>query len=87
MGDTQEGDQLKLMIIAATLSKKYDEWSKYPNTLDVLNVNTNEICICLKEKYPEIEDSVAQSISLAYILYLYTLILQIPMQLSNIDVD
>ena len=87
MYDSEECDQLKLMIIATTLSKKYDEWSKYPNTLDVLNVNTNAICICLKEKYPSIEDSVAQSISLAYILYLYALIMKVPMQLSNLDAE
>jgi len=86
MNDTQENDQLTLMIMATTLSKKYDEWSQNSDVMDVLNVNTNNICIYLKDKYPYIEDSIAQSVSLAFLLYLYLLVTRLP-RLSNLDVD
>ena len=84
---SQQNDSMLLTIIATTLSRKYDVWSKDDNVMNVLDTNTNSICIYLKNTYPYIEDSTAQSISFAFLVYLYMLVSKTTTRLPELDVD
>lgn len=60
---------MTLMVIATSLCNRYNEWCTDSKIMDVVNVQTNTICIGLKQMYPLIEDKVAQSIALAFTMY------------------
>lgn len=63
--------QISMLVTATTLCSKYDDWSINEKIMNVLNVNTNNLCIELKQKYPNADDKVVQSIVLALLLHFY----------------
>jgi hypothetical protein len=66
-----ETDQINILIMATSFCGKYDEWKDNPDIINVLNMNSNSFCKTLKIKYPDAEDKVIQSISLAYLMTLF----------------
>lgn len=62
---------LDVLVLTATLRGKYDEWIKLPNMEEILNTDTNIICINLKKNYPQLDEQTMQSIALAFTTYFY----------------
>lgn len=57
------------MIIATNLCSKYDKWKNDLNVINIVNMETNSICIELKKIYGNLEDKTIQSIALAFSMY------------------
>lgn len=60
---------MTFMVIVTSLCNKYDEWKNDSNIMSIVDLNTNSICIGLKQMYPSIDDKVVQSIALAFTTY------------------
>ena len=65
---------MTLMVIATSLCNKYDEWKNNEKLMNLVDINTNSICMGLKDMYPEIDNKVIQSIGLAFSIYIYLLV-------------
>lgn len=65
---------MTLMFIAANLCDKYDEWKNDSNLMNIVDLNTNSICIGLKQMYPSISDKIRQCMALAFSMYFFLLI-------------
>lgn len=69
-----ENSGMTIMYLATSLCEKYDDWKNDENFATVADLNTNSICLGLKNMYPKISDRVRQSMALAFSLYFYLLI-------------
>lgn len=65
---------MAIMFLATSLCERYDEWKDDLNMTTVADLNTNSICLGLKEMYPMITDRVRQSMALAFSMYFYLLV-------------
>ncbi len=69
ISSNQKNTGMTFMVIATSLCSKYDEWKNDANIMTIVDLNTNSICIGLKEMYPSIDTKVVQSIALAFTMY------------------
>lgn len=76
-------DYLSLLVVSTTLCAKYDQWKEQANILDM---HTNETCKFFKTKYPDADDKVIKSITMGFLLYMYSTIVKISKQYQNIDI-
>ena len=61
-------DWMNFMIFSTTLCGNYENWKNNPNISEIIKIDTNPMCVNLKNDYPEIEDKVIQSITLGFLL-------------------
>ena len=78
-------NNLNFTVLSTTLCGKYDEWKTNQKVMDVLNMNTNSLCIYIKIEYPKTEDKVIQSMALSFLINLYLLVCGIPFNCDNVD--
>jgi len=74
--EKQVGDWMNFMIFSTTLCGNYDRWVNNPYISEIINVNTNPMCINLKQSYPDVEDKVIQSMTLGFLYNVYHTISQ-----------
>jgi hypothetical protein len=78
---------MTLMFIAANLCDKYDEWKNDSNLMNIVDLNTNTICIGLKQMYPLISDKIRQCMALAFSMYFFILISEVFTQADDKMLD
>ncbi len=81
---TPRNSGMMLIVIATNLCNRYDEWKNDTNIMNIVNLDTNSICIGLKKIYPFIDTKVVQSIALAFTMY-FVILIQDDLQEKNID--
>lgn len=69
-------DWMNFMVFSTTLCGNYDQWKDNPNISEIINVNTNPMCVNLKNSFPDAEDKVIQSITLGFLYNVYYTISQ-----------
>ena len=67
---------MSILVIATTLCNNYDKWKNNNKLINIVDIDTNSICIELKRLYPGIENKVTQCIALSFPLYFYLLFTQ-----------
>lgn len=65
-----ENSPLHIMMISTTLRGSYDNWIN-DALRETLNVETNQICINLKNMYPGIDDRSVQCMALSATIFTY----------------
>lgn len=66
----QDNSFVAMIVIATSLTNRYDEWSSDDNIMGIVDINKNSICVGLKEMYPELDNKIVQSIALAFTIYM-----------------
>jgi hypothetical protein len=74
--EKEVGDWMNFMIFSTTLCGNYNYWVNNPSISEIINVNTNPMCINLRKSYPDVEDKVIQSITLGFLYNAYNTISQ-----------
>ena len=65
-----EKNLFDVMIISNTLMSRYDEWKDNVEIISAIN-SDNIIRNKITEMYPHVDEKVIQSITLAFLMYLY----------------
>ena len=60
-------DWMRLVIFSTSLRGCYDNWKDSENISEIINMTKNPMCVNLKNTYPDIDDSVIQSIVLGFL--------------------
>lgn len=80
----KEITEIDILTMATTLCSKYDEWKKYDDVMDILDINTNSFCKKMKSKFPNSDEKILQSITLTYYLILFMICND---KIENIQLD
>lgn len=66
-----DDNYINMLVISTSLCEKFDVWSKDEQIMNVLNMEKNNLCISLREKFHDISDKVIQSIVFSMMITLY----------------
>lgn len=79
---------MNFTVFSTSLCGCYDSWKNDQSISEIINVDTNPMCINLKKMYPGVEDKVVQSIVLGFMFNLkYTVNCEFGNENSNNDIN
>lgn len=58
-----------MVVISTSLYQNYDKWIDVENIKNILNTNTNSLCLRIKSAYPDLPEKNIQTIALSYLIY------------------